>query len=91
MLLFWQRKSRWRPKKSPAQLWQKFKHRFKRPAPLLYLALVVMALVAGVLYVPQNIDTEASIGFLVWQLAGRGALALDPHVDFRMNVARLQF
>ena len=35
--VFWQRKTKWRPQKNPAQLYQKFRRRFKRPAPLFFL------------------------------------------------------
>jgi hypothetical protein len=35
--IVWQRKAKWCPRKSPAQLLQKFKCRFSRPAPLIFL------------------------------------------------------
>lgn len=90
-VIFWQRKTSWRPKKSPAQWWQKFKRRFKRPAPLLFLTLVVMALAAGVLYVPQNNDTNEYRIPRVWHWLAEGHWHWIRTLDFRMNVAGCNF
>ena len=37
----------------------KFSRRFRRPAPFLYLVLLLLALIGGLLYIPTNIDTAA--------------------------------
>ena len=39
--------------------WHKLWRRFKRPAPMFFLALALMGLAAGVLYAPDNIDSNA--------------------------------
>lgn len=41
------------------QGWRKLSCRFCRPAPFLFLGLLLLALIGGVLYPPTNIDTEA--------------------------------
>jgi hypothetical protein len=57
--IFWQRRSQWRPQTNPGRLFQKFKLRFKRPAPFIFLVVMTMSFVSGCLYVPYNSDTNA--------------------------------
>jgi hypothetical protein len=56
---FWRRRSHWHPQKNPAQLFQKFRRRFKRPAPLLFLVLVLLVFLSGALLPDLNYDTDA--------------------------------
>src|SRR6185369_1275148 len=52
----WQRKTKWRP--HPRRWWQS-RRRFRRSAPLIFLALAVLTLVAGALYPPSNGSSTA--------------------------------
>jgi hypothetical protein len=45
--------------KNAGRSWRKFRHRFKRLAPLLFLALVIISLGGGLIASPQNGDTNA--------------------------------
>jgi hypothetical protein len=85
--IFWQRKTGWRPKKNPGQLLQKSKRRFKRPAPFLFLVLVLISLVAGALYVPQNNDSNEYRIPRVWHWLAEGHWHWIYSYDSRMNVA----
>ena len=53
------RKSKWPSRETSHRAWHKFLQRFKRPAPLLFLALALVALAGGALYVPSNGDSNA--------------------------------
>lgn len=57
--VFWQRKIKWRPPKNPAQLNQKFRRRFKRPAPMFFFLLVLLALLSGSLQPDLDYDANA--------------------------------
>lgn len=83
--IFWQRKTKWQ--KSPAQLLQKFKRRFKRMAPLLFLILAVMSLAAGALYVPESNDSNEYRIPRVWHWLAEGHWHWIYTYDSRMNVA----
>ncbi|MGH7979786.1 MAG: hypothetical protein ACREE6_10460, partial [Limisphaerales bacterium] len=52
----WQRRTGWHP--NFEHFWPKCRKRFKRAAPLVFLALAIMCLVGGCLYVSQNNDTN---------------------------------
>jgi hypothetical protein len=45
--------------KNAGRSWRKFRRRFKRPAPLLFLALAIVSLAGGLIVCPQNGDTNA--------------------------------
>jgi hypothetical protein len=54
---FLRRKTNRHPQKNPAQLCKKFRRRFKRPAPFLFLLLVLLAFLSGVFLPDLNLDT----------------------------------
>ena len=86
-LFFWKQKTQWHPAKSLLQLSGKFRKRFKRIAPLLFLALAVMALVGGALYVPQNNDSNEYRIPRVWHWLAAGQWHWIHTFDSRMNIA----
>ena len=90
-LFAWMRKSGWRPRNNLAQLLQKFKRRFKRPAPLLFLMLALMVFTAGALYVSQNNDSCEYRIPRVWHWLAEGRWHWIHTLDFRMNVAGCNF
>lgn len=55
----WQRRTKWRPPQNPAQSFHKFHRRCKRIAPLIFLALALLTLLAGALYASSNWDSNA--------------------------------
>jgi len=57
--IWWLRESKWSTGTTAARTARKFKKRFKRPAPLLFLTLLMMSLVAGAIYEPFNGDSQA--------------------------------
>jgi hypothetical protein len=57
--IWWRRKTNWHPRKKSAQLFHQFRRRFKRPAPLLFLLLALLALLSGSLYPALNYDADA--------------------------------
>jgi hypothetical protein len=88
---FWRQKTKWRPQKTPAQLFQKFRRRFKRPAPRFFLLLVVLAFLSATLLPDLNYDTDAYRlpRVLHWLWAGQWHWihTFDP----RMNIAACGF
>ena len=52
-------KTKWRPRQNPAQLFQKLRRRFKRPAPIFFLLLVLLAFLSAALLPDLNYDTDA--------------------------------
>lgn len=88
-LLVWTRKTGWRPRKN--KLFQKFKRRFKRPAPMLFLILALLCLAAGSLYIPSDADSNAYRipRVLHWLAAERWHWIRT--LDIRMNVAGCNF
>src|ERR1700677_5064010 len=89
--VIWQRKTNWRPRKSPGELFNKFKHRFRRPAPCLFLVLAILSLVAGALYVPQNNDSNEYRIPRVWHWLAENQWHWIHTFDSRMNVAGCGF
>jgi hypothetical protein len=85
--IYWQQISRWRPRKNPRQFFGKFLRRFKRPAPFLFLVLVLLSLVSGILYAPYNSDTCAYRIPRVLHWLGQGQWHWIHTADMRMNVA----
>jgi hypothetical protein len=69
----WQQKAKWRPQKNLHQLFSKFANRFKRPAPLLFLFLLGLALASGILYppVPGDASMYRTPRVLHWLAAGQ--------------------
>ena len=82
----------WRKNKSPATntlsaAWRKFRRRFRRPAPGLFLMLALMSLVSGVLYAPYDSDTNAYRFPRVLHWLGQEQWHWIHTADMRMNVA----
>jgi hypothetical protein len=90
-LIFWRQKTQWRPRKTPVQLFQKFKRRFKRPAPLIFFLLGVMSFVSGCLYPPFNSDTLSYRIPRVLHWLGQGQWHWIHTMDMRMNVAACDY
>ena len=57
--VFWQRKTKWRPQKIPAQIFRKFRRRFRRPAPMFFLLLALLVFVSGAFFPDLNYDANA--------------------------------
>ena len=69
----------------PQVSWRKLKHRFRRPFPLAFLILAMMAFLGGALYAPNNYDALAYRlpRILHWLAAGQWQWI---HTDFnRLN------
>lgn len=88
---FWQRQTKWRLGKNPAQLFHKFRRRFKRFAPMIFLALALLALLAGALYAPLNgsSTTYRIPRVMHWLAAGQWHWIRTP--DVRTNIAGCNF
>jgi hypothetical protein len=54
---YWWQTAKQSGRKGVARAWHKSWHRFRKPAPLLFLTLAMMSLVAGAFYAPVNGDT----------------------------------
>jgi hypothetical protein len=91
VFIYWQRKTNWRPRKNPAQLAHQFRRRFKRPAPLLFLLLALLALLSGSLYEALNNDADAyrlpRVFHWLWSGQWHWIHTFDP----RMNIAGCGF
>lgn len=87
----WQRRTQWRPSKDFRQLRGKFRKRFKRPAPLIFLTLAVMCLVGGSLYHSLNNDSNEYRIPRVWHWLAQGHWHWIHTADTRMNVAACGF
>lgn len=88
---FWQRKIKWRPHKNPAQLFQKFHRRFRRPAPMFFLVLVLLAFLSGALLPDLNYDTDAYRLPRVFHWLWFGQWHWIHTFDARMNIAACGF
>jgi hypothetical protein len=88
---FWQRKSKWRPQKNSAQLFQKFHRRFKQPAPMFFLVLVLLAFLSGALLPDLNYDTDAYRLPRVFHWLWFGQWHWIHTFDARMNIAACGF
>jgi hypothetical protein len=89
--IFWRQKTKWRPRKNFRQFFCKFQKRFNRPAPLLFLALAIMALAAGTLYAPSNGDSLAYRVPRVLHWLGAEQWHWIRTFDGRMNIAGCGF
>ena len=89
--IFWRRKTRWPPQKNPASPCHKFFRRFRRPAPIFFLVLVLLAFLSGALLPDLNYDTAAyrlpRIFHWLWAGQWRWIHTFDP----RMNIAGCGF
>ena len=90
-LFFWRRKNPASAGKGPAQVARKFCRRFKRPAPLIFLALAILAMVAGALYVHSNGDTNAYRTPRVLHWLGQEQWHWIRTADPRMNIVDCGF
>ncbi len=88
---FWRRRSHWHPQKNPTQLFQKFRRRFKRPAPFIFLLLALLAILSGALLPDLNYDTDAyklpRVCHWLWAGKWHWIHTFDP----RMNIAACGF
>ena len=89
--IFWQKKTKWRPQKNPAQLFPKFKLRGKHPAPLFFRLLVVLALLSGAMYPALNYDANAYRLPRVFHWLAAGQWHWIHTFDSRMNFAACGF
>ena len=91
MFFFWVRRMKLRSRNNFAQFFKKFRRRFKRPAPLIFLALALLSLIAGLLYVPADGDSNAYRIPRVLQWLGAGQWDWIHTSDVRMNIAGCGF
>jgi hypothetical protein len=89
--VFWRRKAAWQPETTPAQLYQRLRHRFTRPAPIIFLALAVMALAGGVIYTHINPDSTAYRIPRIWHWLGDGQWHWIRTADPRMNIVACNY
>jgi len=87
----WIQKTRWPGRASMARAGHKFRRRFKRPAPVIFLVLALMSLTAGFLYVHANGDSNAYRIPRVWQWLGSEQWHWIRTADMRMNVVDCNF
>jgi hypothetical protein len=78
-------------RESVRRSWHKLLRRFRRPAPLLFLTLALMTLVAGGLYVCQNNDSNEYRIPRVWHWLAEGQWHWIHTLDDRMNIAGCGF
>jgi hypothetical protein len=89
--IFWQRRTKWRPQKNPAQLFQKFRRSIRRPAPMFFLVLVLLAFLSGALLPDLNYDTSAYRLPRVFHWLWFGHWHWIHTFDARMNIAACGF
>ncbi len=77
--------------KSVAQVMEKGRRRFRRLAPLLFLALAILSFIGGALYVSQNNDSDEYRIPRVWHWLAEGRWHWIYTLDFRMNAAGCNF
>jgi hypothetical protein len=90
-LFFWYRRTQWRPQQTAAHWLQKFIRRFKRPAPFLFLVLVLMSFLGGLLYLSNNGDSNAYRIPRVLHWLGQEQWHWIYTLDLRMNVVGSNF
>jgi hypothetical protein len=84
--LCWEKNRRTWPEFFLRAAW-KFKRRCRHPLPLLFMALAVMALVGGLLYVSSNNDSNEYRIPRVWHWLAQGRWHWIHTMDDRMNIA----
>lgn len=87
----WQRRTGWHPSKTVPQLFYKFRKRFRRVAPLIFLALLLMSLLGGYLYLSNNGDSNAYRIPRVLHWLGRMQWHWIATLDARMNFVGCNF
>jgi hypothetical protein len=90
LLAGWLRASRPRPC-GCSVTWRKFKRRFKRPAPLLFLAICLINLTGGILASPDDWDTRAYRYPRILHWLGQSGWHWIHTADSRMNIAGCTF
>jgi hypothetical protein len=70
---------------------RKLFHRCRRPLPLLFLAMTLLVLVGGALYVPSNNDSNEYRIPRVWHWLAQGQWHWIHTLDDRMNIAGCGF
>jgi hypothetical protein len=90
-VVFWRRKTRWRPQKNPSQLFQKFRRRLKRPAPFLFLLLTLLAFLSAALLPDLNYDACAYRLPRVFHWLESGQWHWIHTFDARMNISGCGF
>jgi hypothetical protein len=86
-MFLWQRQAKWRPFKNPGRLLGRFRSRFKRGAPLLFLALAALTVLAGALYAPANGSSTAYRIPRVMHWLAAGQWHWIHTLDVRTNIA----
>ena len=89
--IFWLKKTRLRPQKNPAPLCHKFLRRFRRPAPIFFLLLILLAFLSGALLPDLNYDTDAYRLPRVFHWLWAGQWHWIHTFDPRMNIAACGF
>jgi len=89
--IFWRQKNRRPGRKNFSHAARKIFHRCRRPLPLLFLALAMMVLVGGALYVPSNNDSNEYRIPRVWHWLAQGQWHWIHTLDDRMNIAGCGF
>jgi hypothetical protein len=89
--VFWQKKTKWRPQKNPAQFYHKFRGRLKRPAPLFFLLLVLLAFLSGAFLPDLNYDASAYRLPRVFHWLWFGQWHWIHTFDARMNISGCGF
>jgi hypothetical protein len=90
-LFWWRQRVGWDLSKNFPKAWCKFRKRFKRAAPLIFLVLTVMCFVGAALYVPENNDSNEYRIPRVWHWLAEGQWHWIHTFDSRMNVAGCGF
>ncbi len=90
-LVGWQRQTNWRPKINWPQRFHKFRKRFIRPAPLIFLILATGTFAGGALYPSVNGDSYAYRIPRVFHWLAAGQWHWIHTGDLRMNIAGCGF
>lgn len=90
-LVDWRQRGGRHPKKTAAQWFKKFRRRFQRCAPVLFLILALMSLLGGLWYVSINNDSNEYRLPRVWHWLAEGHWHWIHTLDFRMNAAGCNF
>lgn len=75
----------------PGRQWRKLRRRFRRPLPAFFLTLALLSLLAGILYVPHNGDTNLYRIPRIFHWLGNEQWHWIHTLDIRMNIAGTGF
>ena len=89
--VFWRRRNRTTSVKNPPKKFRALRHRFKRRAPLLFLAIAGFALLSGCLYPALNYDANAYRLPRVFHWLWAGQWHWIHTFDARMNISACGF